>query len=79
MAATRIYRCTRCRKGPNEGLKREQLTVKKVVFSQMGSGARVIRSRVSEWLCPDCIGQDKDWNREPFANEGIVIADASTR
>ncbi len=48
------YSCTGC------GLskKRDELTVKKVVFLEMGAGARTKRSRVVDWLCNECLESD---------------------
>lgn len=62
MANNPDYKCTQCGK-PTE---RDLLTVKKVVFLEMGLGGRTIRSRVVAWLCPYDIKQDDDWNREKF-------------
>ena len=45
---------------------RELLTVKKVVFLEMGEGGRTVKSRVTAWLCPTCTATDPDWNREKF-------------
>ena len=42
------------------------LTVRKVVFLEMGMGGRTVKSRVAGWLCPKCIADDKDWNRDAF-------------
>jgi hypothetical protein len=56
------YTCTRC----GQPSTREGLTVKKVAFLEMGTGARTHRSRVLDWLCSTCLRQDPDWNREPF-------------
>jgi hypothetical protein len=62
MANEPIYDCTNC--GANSS--REQLTVKKVYFQEMGAGGRSIKSRVVGWLCPLCVKKDPDFNREPF-------------
>ena len=56
------YRCTRCRKR----FKREQLTVKRAVFMQMGEGAKTLRSRVTAWLCEKCLHVDLDYPRETY-------------
>lgn len=55
------YLCTACGKRK----KREQLTVKKVLFQHFGRNGQVLRSRVSAWLCEECKNKDIDWNREP--------------
>ena len=59
-----IYKCSVCERGESDGITRELLVVKKVTFQEMGSGARMIRSRVVAWLCPTCRDSDIDWNRE---------------
>lgn len=61
MSRNRDYRCSRCG-APRE---RDKLVVKKVTFARMGEGAKTIRSRVTDWLCPSCAVTDPDWNREP--------------
>lgn len=38
------------------------LTVKKVLFTEMGAGAKTTRARVKSWLCVDCTKSDPDWN-----------------
>lgn len=63
MANEPNYACTRC----GSDTKRELLTVKKSVFLEMGEGARTIRSRVTDWLCPPCVAGDHDWNRPRFS------------
>lgn len=55
------YRCTRC----GAPRPRESLVVKKATFARMGEGAKLIRSRVTDWLCPSCTVADPDWNRTP--------------
>lgn len=56
------YACSVC----GDPTPRKDLSVKKVTFLEMGAGARTIRSRVAEWMCPSCRKKDEDWNREPF-------------
>lgn len=46
---------------------RQDLVVKKVLFTGMGAGASTIRARVTKWLCDSCTLKDSDWNRP--ANE----------
>ena len=58
-----VYGCTNC----GDPTKREDLTVKKAVFLEMGEGARTHRSRVVGWFCPKCVTSDIDWNREKFS------------
>lgn len=57
MAQTHDYKCQRC----GTPTSRELLTVKKVLFVEMGAGAKIIRSRVQSWLCPPCVKTDPDW------------------
>ena len=57
------YGCTRC----GAATSREELTVKKSVFLEMGTGARTWRSRVTGWLCPTCVRADPDWNLPKFS------------
>ena len=68
MALELEYKCTRC----NRETPRDELTVKKSVFLEMGERARTLRSRVVGWLCPPCIVDDSDWQRPPHRtqNEG---------
>jgi len=65
-ASTVLYRCQNS-KCLNPDVGRALLTVKKVVFLEMGPGGRTVRSRVTAWLCPVCTAEDNDWNREKFA------------
>lgn len=62
MANQPDYICTRCGGEPG----RDLLMVKKAVFLEMGEGGSTIRSRVTDWLCPDCVRKDPDWHREKF-------------
>lgn len=55
------YVCTNC--GMDKS--KQDLTVKKVLFTDMGEGARTLRSRVVSWLCKSCLEEDFDFNREP--------------
>ena len=41
------------------------LTVKKVIFTTMGSAASTTRARVIAWLCPKCVLADDAWNLPP--------------
>lgn len=58
------YACSNCGKGEGQGVRRENLMVKKIRFESMGSGARVFRSRVVGWLCPACLIKDEAWSQE---------------
>lgn len=75
MAADHEYKCANCGKHTP----RDLLTVKKVLFLEMGAGGRTIRARVDKWMCPDCVKADPHWNlpshrqpdeRMPEANHG---------
>lgn len=55
------YRCSRCKRGAEDGVTREVLMVKRVQFMTMGAAPRTLRSRVVEWLCPNCVKADADW------------------
>lgn len=66
MANEPIYECTQCKATPG----RDLLTVKKAVFLEMGMGGRIIRSRVTDWLCPSCTAKDPDYRREAFTAPG---------
>lgn len=75
MAVNPAYRCTRCGTKPGGGTDveaRELLTVKKVSFNEMGIGGRTLRSRVVDWLCPECVRSDPDYNREKFVAPGNI-------
>lgn len=52
------YICTSC----HSSTARSLLMVKKVTFSTMGEGPRVIKSRRVGWLCPSCVRDDEAWN-----------------
>lgn len=56
------YVCTQC----GNPTKRDDLTVKRVQFVELGAGAKTKRSRVTHWLCVTCLAEDFDWNRDPF-------------
>lgn len=56
------YRCGTC----GQITLRELLTVKKVVFTELGSGAKIVKSRTVGWLCNECIEKDPDFQIEKF-------------
>jgi len=58
MAQDHEYVCSGC----GAATRRSMLTVKKVMFTTMGEGARTTRARVKAWLCVDCVKKDEDWN-----------------
>lgn len=53
------YECSKCQKECG----RNSLHVKRVQFREMGPNGRVIKTRVTEWLCPDCLQADPDYKR----------------
>lgn len=59
------YVCHNC----NQPTDRKLLTVKKVLFLEMGVGARTLRSRVVGWLCPDCVAKDADFNQVSYEHQ----------
>lgn len=56
------YACSHCGKTK----KREELTVKKCVFLEMGAGARTKRARVLAWLCGECLHTDPTYLMPAF-------------
>lgn len=68
MANIPDYKCSNLECG--KPTTRDDLTVRKVTFLEMGAGGKTIRSRVSGWLCPSCVVKDDDWNREAFSAPG---------
>lgn len=62
MANIPEYGCTRC----NTPTSRDDLIVKKSLFTEMGEGGRSVRSRVTDWLCQKCREEDPDWNLPKF-------------
>jgi hypothetical protein len=64
----RTYVCSNC---GSEVEDRDKLTVKKVSFHTMGNppkGGKTIRSRVIDWLCPDCLIKDDVWTRPAYVD-----------
>ena len=64
-AVPKDYKCTKC----GAQSTRELLTVKKVLFLEMGVGARTLRSRVIGWLCPPCVAADEQYNAESYEHQ----------
>lgn len=52
------YKCTDCGSQPG----REQLTAVVVQFKPIGAGAKVLKSRTTHWLCPECLKKNPVWN-----------------
>jgi predicted RNA-binding Zn-ribbon protein involved in translation (DUF1610 family) len=69
------YKCTNC----GADTKRDLLTVKKVLFTEMGAGSKTIRARVVDWLCPPCVKNDPAW-RAPahqlpqYQPDGVTVS-----
>jgi predicted RNA-binding Zn-ribbon protein involved in translation (DUF1610 family) len=55
------YQCSRC----GRSTPRAELTIKRVVFMTPGEGAKTLRARVTDHLCPRCVAGDEDWRRPP--------------
>ncbi len=58
MSQDHEYVCNKC----GDPTKRSLLTVKKVLFTDMGAGSKTLRSRVIGWYCPPCTVRDSEWN-----------------
>ncbi len=56
------YRCGCC----GQITLRELLVAKKVVFTHLGSGAKIVKSRTVGWLCNECVEKDEDFQIEKF-------------
>lgn len=67
----REYFCTNCGKQTD----REKLTVKKAVFTEMGSRAKTHKSRAVAHLChrPTCLPADPDWQRPPYSEPDFKV------
>jgi hypothetical protein len=63
------YKCSSC----GEVTERDDLLAKKVLFTTMGEGARIKRSRVVGWLCPNCREKDPEWNRESSVGRAVGV------
>lgn len=68
MANNPHYACTRC----TAPTKREELTVKKALFTTMGEGPKTKKARVVDWLCGKCLTEDFDYQREKFSPPRVV-------
>ena len=67
----RDYFCTNCGRKTD----RDKLTVKKVVFTEMGSKAKTFKSRAVEHLCdrPTCLPADPVWNLPPYSEPEFKV------
>jgi hypothetical protein len=56
-------RCTEC----NNICSKLLLTAKRVQFVEVVNQKKVLKSRVTAWLCEECRDKDPDWLLEPKA------------
>lgn len=70
MTVEHDYICNACGKPT----RRDDLVVKKVLFTSMGQGANTIKGRVVAWLCEPCTSKDPDWNRPPNVQPSERVA-----
>lgn len=56
-------RCTEC----NNICSKILLTAKRIQFVAVENQRKVLKSRVTAWLCEDCLAKDPDWNLDPRA------------
>lgn len=68
MANDPDYKCDQCGKQST----RKDLTVKKAVFLEMGNSANTLKTRVTAWLCIDCLRVDPDWNKPRYQPKAKV-------
>lgn len=57
------YRCGAC----GQVTLRDLLVAKKVVFTGLGAGAKILKSRTVGWLCNECIELDEDYKLEKYS------------
>lgn len=69
------YRCTIC----NRETLRDLLVAKKVSFSKLGPGAKLIRSRTVAWVCDECIERDEEYNLPAFQGAPGMVSPALER
>lgn len=72
-----MYCCTRC----GRDQPRNMLSSKKVMFGGIGNASTVFRSRIVDWLCEECLGQDDDYNypKDVSRSERMKLARARRR
>lgn len=58
METSDVKKCTRCGKEEN----RSNIVVLKVAFHLLGKSSLQVRSRNTDWLCPECCGSSPEWN-----------------
>ncbi len=59
-------KCTRCGNKTSP----ELLMVKRVQFLARLNMRKVLKTRVTDWLCESCLEKDEDFNREAYATPG---------
>lgn len=67
------YNCTKC----GVPSTREELTTKTAVFKETGLNGKVLRQRVMNWLCKDCLQKDEHYNSPERSFVNKVAADVS--
>lgn len=78
MARSFKYVCTRCgaKPHPNDNEARASLTAVVVQFKEVGFRGHVLRSRVTDWVCKDCLELDPVYNQADRAFINKVANDA---
>lgn len=68
MARDIDYKCSKCGAKPvgPGGTVKEMLVVKKVLFAEMGTTGRTLKTRVVAWLCPPCTKEDEAWLQKDY-------------
>ena len=69
------YKCSSCKRITERTL----LVAKKVIFSPLGPGAKVMRSRTVAWLCDECLPKDEVYASEPFSSAPGAVSPALER
>lgn len=72
MAFTGEYKCSKCGSTPGNP---DLLVAKKVMFQELGTNPRTLKSRTVDWLCPPCVAKDPDWKKEPYTSPGMIDPD----
>jgi hypothetical protein len=62
------YKCGPCQKE----FPKELLTAKRVQFRELGTDGRVLKSRVTAWLCPECLEADPEYHIVRYSGPGIA-------
>lgn len=75
MTNNAAYKCSQCDRETD----RELLTAKKISFCEIGMNAKTLKSRIVDWLCPDCLVKDDVWNKPKYTTPGHVPSDDLVR